>query len=47
MDWLPTVPDFRGIQQPSAAPKPDGHSLLPALRDAAAPDAWGGVLHFE
>jgi arylsulfatase A-like enzyme len=47
MDWFPTVIDFCGIKRPADAPKPDGHSLLPILRDAGAPDAYGGVLHFE
>lgn len=47
MDWFPTVLDFCGIKQPADAPEFDGHSLLPVLRDAAAPDAYGGVLHFE
>jgi arylsulfatase A len=46
MDWFPTVLDLCGIEQPAAAPKLDGHSLLPVLRDADAPDAYGGVLHF-
>lgn len=47
MDWFPTVLGFCGIKQREGAPKPDGHGLLPILRDAEAPDAYGGVLHFE
>jgi arylsulfatase A len=47
MDWFPTVLGFCGIIRREGAPKPDGHSLLPILRDAGAPDAYGGVLHFE
>lgn len=46
MDWFPTILDFCAIQQPVEAPALDGHSLLPVLRDPAAPDAYGGVLHF-
>lgn len=47
MDWFPTVLEFCGIEQPADAPNLDGHSLLPILRDPDAPDAYGGVLHFE
>jgi arylsulfatase A-like enzyme len=46
MDWFPTVLEFCGIKQPADAPKLDGHSIIPILRDPVAPDAYGGVLHF-
>ena len=46
MDWFPTVLDFCGVQQAATAPRLDGHSLRPILKSAAAPSAYGGVLHF-
>jgi arylsulfatase A len=47
MDWFPTVLDFCGIPLAADAPRLDGHSILPLLRDAKAPDAYGGILHFS
>lgn len=46
MDWFPTVLELCGIKRSVDSLKLDGHSLLPILRDATAPDAYGGVLHF-
>jgi arylsulfatase A-like enzyme len=47
MDWFPTVLELCGIEQPAAAPKLDGHSLVPVIRSAGAKSAYGGVLYFQ
>ena len=45
MDWFPTVLDLCGVQQPSNAPKLDGHSVLPLIRSAKAKSKYK-ILHF-
>ena len=45
MDWFPTVLDLCGVQQPSNAPKLDGHSVLPLIRSTKAKSKYK-ILHF-
>ena len=45
MDWLPTVLDLCGVQQPSNSSKLDGHSVLPLIRSAKAKSKYK-ILHF-
>ncbi|TFG39087.1 MAG: sulfatase [Syntrophobacterales bacterium] len=44
MDWLPTILELAGIPKPDVVL--DGRSMLPVIRDAAAPSAHP-VLHFQ
>jgi arylsulfatase A-like enzyme len=44
VDMMPTVLAWLGQPVPRAC---DGHSLLPFLRDGAAPDGWRSEVHYE
>jgi len=45
MDWFPTLLELCGIEPPGDV-KLDGHSVLPLVKDASAPSAYG-VMHWQ
>jgi arylsulfatase A-like enzyme len=45
MDWYPTILDLCGIEPPEGV-KFDGHSVMPVVKDAAAPSGYD-VMHWQ